>query len=155
MTDDRRLESFEERERLIGLLGQNLHARRAELETLWSEMNGRSGYENLVYRFYHHSFKAFYMQEETAKVAAVLRSVAPESRPLCWMFAELLAAGTGRTFGAESNARWMHEVGPIAAAYLHAHFLLEMAVKVANDPNPDCGVIGYPWATMLALFELR
>jgi hypothetical protein len=49
----------------------------------------------------------------------------------------------------------MEEVGPIAAAYLHARFLLEMATKVAADANPDCGTIGYPWATILSLFDFR
>jgi hypothetical protein len=95
------------------------------------------------------------MQEQTEAIAAGLRSVAPEGRPFCWMFAELLAAGTGRNFTAETNRRWMEEVGPIAAAYLHARFLLEMATKVAADANPDCGTIGYPWATILSLFDFR
>ena len=71
------------------------------------------------------------------------------------MFAELLAAGTGRNFTAETNRRWMEEVGPIAAAYLHARFLLVMATKVAADANPDCGTIGYPCATILSLFDFR
>ena len=35
--------------------------------------------------------------------------------------------------------------------------MIEMAVKVAADPDPDPigGVIGYPWATVLTLFDLR
>ena len=153
MTEKTAILDWDERERLIVVLAENLHARRAELEALLTKINRR--YEDLVYRFYHGSFKAFGMQDETAQMAAALRSVAPERRAFCWMFAELLAAGTGRNFTVETNGRWMEEVGPIVAAYLHARFLLEMATKVAADPNPDCGTIGYPWATILSLFDLR
>jgi predicted Ser/Thr protein kinase len=153
MTEKKAISSWDEREKLIVVLADNLRAKRAELEALLARIN--RDYEDLVYRFYHGSFKAFGMQEETQEIAAAFRSVAPEGRAFCWMFTELLAAGTGRKFTDETNGRWMEEVAPIAAAYLHARFLLEMATKVAADANPDCGTIGYPWATILSLFNLR
>jgi hypothetical protein len=49
----------EEQQRLERLLLERLKRRKAELQTLWEELNGHWGYEDGFYRFYHGSFKVY------------------------------------------------------------------------------------------------
>ena len=50
MTENTAILSWEDRERLIVVLADNLHGKRAELDALLAKINRR--HEDLVYRFY-------------------------------------------------------------------------------------------------------
>src|SRR5258708_3678100 len=101
------------------------------LSELLEQVNGHWGYEDGIYRFYHESFKVFMLQDYTQQTVAALAGIAPESRPFCDFFAEIIAAGTGREFKMEDNQRWVERTTPIVQAFLHAKYFLEMAVKYA------------------------
>lgn len=46
----------------VQVLFQNLHAHLPELETLLVQCSNHWGYEDPIYRYYHHSFKVYSLQ---------------------------------------------------------------------------------------------
>lgn len=148
-----RIYRIEERERLEEELSAALRERHAELRELLERVSGASGYEDPIYRFYHQSLKVFGLQERTVEVVAMLQSLLPGC-PVCTEFREILAVGTGKSFTAESNANWTAHTRPIIEAFLHARFMLEMAVKFAG-PKPPNHALPSGWAALLSLFQIR
>ena len=131
----------------------NLRTHRVELEALLDACSNHWGYEDPVYRFYHQSFKVFALQHQTLNIVQQLSRLAPGS-PMNAQFLDIVAAGTGKTFTLEDNARWAVATRPILEAFFHARFFLEMAARYAaldvpRRPLPS----GY--AALLYLFDLR
>jgi hypothetical protein len=111
------------------------------------------GYEDPVYRFYHQSFKVYFLQQQTEAIVAALAELAPD-RPLNRWFVEIVALGTGREFGIEENARWTEVTRPIVEAFFHARYFLEMAVRYSSLEEPPRPLpSGY--AAVLYLYGLR
>jgi hypothetical protein len=132
---------------------QSLRRDRGELEKLLSECSNHWGYEDPVYRFYHQSFKVFWLQNSTQSIVQKLQALAPD-RPLNPWFAEIVQAGTGKVFKTEDNARWTEVTRPILEAFFHARFFLEMAVRYADLEMPPLALpSGY--AALLYLYGLR
>ena len=84
----------------------NPKVRRPDLKALLEESSSHWGYEDPIYRFYHHSFKVFALQKQTEKIVSALQLLLPT--PL--------------------NARFLQIV--------HARFFLEMAARYADLPIP-------------------
>jgi hypothetical protein len=132
---------------------QNLRRDRAELEKLLAEASNHWGYEDPIYRFYHQSFKVYGLQGTTRAIVERLKALAPDL-PLNPWFAQIVEAGTGKTFEMEANQRWTEETRPILEAFFHARFFLEMAVRYANlEEKP--GLLPSGYAALLYLFGLR
>ena len=110
--------------------------------------------EDIVYRFYHQSFKVYRIQELTAEVAEKLRSLAP-GRPLNSWFEQMLREGTGKEFKLDDNEDWLAITRPMLEAFFHVRYFLEMAVKYGRelDAPPSCMPSG--WAAVLYLYGLR
>ena len=83
----------------------NLWASLPELEKLLRDCQSHWGYEDGIYRFYHHSFKVYTLQETTSAIVAALQSLAPE-RSLNESFIQIVRDGTGKQFEREHNRRW-------------------------------------------------
>src|SRR5450432_3328176 len=72
---ERRLDLRREREaKLLAAIRAGLPA----LEALLAEINDHWAYEDLVYRFYHQSYKIYRAQAEPMRVVAALRALLPE-----------------------------------------------------------------------------
>lgn len=72
------------------------------------------------------------------------------------LFLEVVRVGTGRTFDMKrSNAAWIPETLPITAAFLHAKFFLEIAVRCAKTYDKVSSPLGSDLAALLYLFRLR
>jgi hypothetical protein len=134
------------------LLG-NLKERLPDLRALLEESSRHWGYEDPVYRFYHHSFKVFALQNQTEKIVSALRSLLP-SRPLNARFLQIVGEGTRKEFSPDMNAAWEHNTRPILEAFFHSRFFLEMAVRYADLPAPP-NPLPSGWAALLCLYELR
>ena len=131
----------------------SLASHKTELEELLKKSSDHWGLEDPVYRFYHQSFKVYYLQERTTAIVKLLASLASE-RPLNPWFAAIVAEGTGKTFTPADNARWPEATRPIVEAFFHARFFLEMAVRYAGlDAPPRPLPSGY--AALLYLYGLR
>lgn len=104
------------------------------LESLLDEVNGEWQYEDGIYRFYHQSWKVYYLQSWTERIVEALRALAPH-RPLHEWFQEIVAQGTGRSFETDRHIDWPQATRPILEAFFHARYFLEMAVNGWTTPR--------------------
>lgn len=138
-----------EEERLLA----SLRNRAPDLDALLESCSDHWGFEDPVYRFYHQSFKVFPLQRTTEEIVRLLKELLPGC-PLHPYFAELVAAGTGKAFTVDDNARWTAATRPILEAFFHARYFLEMATRYAHltePPNP----LPSGYAALLELYGLR
>jgi len=146
---------LEEKQRLERILLQNTRHQAAELRRVLESVNSEWCYEDRIYRYYHQSLKAFALQDATREMADALAAIAPEGRPFCGLFGEILQQGTGREFSLADNQHWLERAGPIVQAFFHARYFVEMAVKyaaaLAEPPQP----MPSGWAALLCLYGIR
>lgn len=132
----------------------NLRASHPALETLLRSCESHWGYEDPVYRFYHHSFKVYALQQTTATIVAALQALAPD-RELNESFTTIIRAGTGKTFEPEQSGRWLEVTRPIVEAFFHARYFLEMAVRYGRELERPPLQLPSGWAAFLYLYNLR
>ena len=134
----------------------NIQGRLAELGELLKEMNSHWNYEDKVYRFYHQSFKVYYLQEETKRIVEALRGIAPSGTTFCPEFDEIIQQGAnGKEFESAHNQQWTSHTRPFVEAFFHAKFFLEMAVKYGKELELPPRMMPSGWAAFLYLFDLR
>lgn len=143
---------MDERPETSALLAR-LHEHRNELVALLEKSSSHWGYEDPVYRFYHQSFKVFWVQEQTKAIVRSLEALAPD-RPLNSWFMDIVREGTGKDFRPEDNQTWLPTTRPMLEAFFHARFFLEMAARHATlDAPPNLLPSGY--GALLHLYGLR
>ena len=134
----------------------NIQSRCSELAQLLEEVSSHWVYEDLVYRFYHQSFKVYALQSETKRIVAALQSLAPGASTFCPMFEEIYEAGaSGKQFEMEHNQRWTDNTRVFLEAFFHAKFFLEMAVKYGMELRTAPTTLPSGWAALLCLYNLR
>jgi hypothetical protein len=134
----------------------NIKAKLPELDGLLQEMGSHWEYEDPVYRFYHQSFKVYALQNETKRIVAALRSIAPNGTTFSPMFEEIYQAGASRKhFEPEHNVNWTMHTRPFVEAFFHAKFFLEMAVKYGKELEEPPHMLPSGWAALLCLYNLR
>ena len=109
-----------------------LKAKMPVLEDLFTRMQDRWVGEDCIYRFYHSSYKFFRLQDATLEIVSKLQSIVPE-RELNGYFMAIIQDGTGKSMKRNTNQHWLKETRPIAEAFFHAMYFLEMAVKYGKD----------------------
>jgi hypothetical protein len=134
----------------------NIKAKLPELERLLQEMDSHWEYEDPIYRFYHHSFKVYGLQDKTRKIVDALKDLAPKDVSFCREFEEIIKAGaSGKHFEPEHNMNWAMHTRPFVEAFLHAKFFLEMVVKYGRELEEPPQTLPSGWAAVLCLYELR
>jgi hypothetical protein len=93
-----------ERHGLEAALLSNAHAQHEELKQLLDASSDHWGFEDSVYRFYHQSFKVFWLQQRTDCLLS--------DRPLHPWFLEIVRRGTVKEFATSDNDRWTSWRGP-------------------------------------------
>jgi hypothetical protein len=58
-------------------LFSNLKKELPNLEKLFKKCSGQGGYEDPIYRFYHQSFKAYWLQDTTKEIVETLQALSP------------------------------------------------------------------------------
>jgi len=151
---------MEERHAKHDVLLKNIQDKMPELEVLLEKLSEHS-YEDRMYRFYHHSFKVYWLQELTEEALVILRGISPNEKPK-WsepefdiFFEEIIKEGTGWEHQLNHNQKWTRVTRPIVEAFLHCKYFIEMAVKYGNelDEAPNCLPSG--WAALLELYNIR
>ena len=138
----------------VQALFANLQAQLPELETLLRQCSNHWGYEDPIYRFYHHSFKVYGLQDETVKIVQALQGLAPQLA-LNEQFLRIVAEGTGNRFTPKDNRNCDTVTRPILEAFFHARFFLEMGVKYGKELKAPPLSLPSGWAAVLYLFNLR
>ena len=132
----------------------NIKAHMEELEALLSEMN--ANYEDGIYRFYHQSFKVYWLQHFTIRAAEALRKIAPSETGFCPYFQEILDMGaSGKEFEMSHNRDWTTHTRPMVEAFLHAKYFLEVAVRYGRELDEPLDCLPYGWAALLSLYGIR
>jgi hypothetical protein len=147
------VDELDDREEVRELL-MNLQAQLPALEKLLTLCSSHWGYEDPIYRFYHHSFKVYGLQDQTSKIVQVLQGLAPQL-PLNERFMRIVAEGTGKIFKPEDNRNWEAVTRPMLEAFFHARFFLEMAVKYGKEIKSPPLSMPSGWAALLYLYNLR
>lgn len=148
---DEATSTFESELRRDGELLARLKSDLPALEILLAKASEHWVYEDLVYRFYHQSFKVYSLQGITQEIVDALRKHG-ELNP--W-FVQIVAEGTGKTFGLEHNKRWLEVTRPIVEAFFHARYFLEMAVRYAKELDEAPQMLPSGWAAVLCLYNIR
>lgn len=135
---------------LLSRIKTNLDA----LEATLSMCNDTWVYEDYIYRFWHHSFKVYQLQQSTTKIVDVLRRTGGDLQLHPW-FEEIVLAGCNKTFDLSHNKDWLTHAKPIVDAFLHARFMLEMVVKYGRELDELPTVLPSGWAAVLTLYQIR
>jgi len=147
------LSSEERRAREVILL-KNIKRDLPALTRLSEKAESHWGSEDLIYRFYHQSFKVFAIQSLTTKIVDALRALLPEAVLDEW-FTDIISEGTEKQFSDEMNARWDAATRPLLEAFFHANYFLKMTIKYGNELNDPPQTLPSGWAAVLCLFNLR
>lgn len=116
--------------------------------------------EDMLYRFYHGSFKVYKLQETTKKIVEILSLLDPkDNKQLCSFFAEIVIASMAvGEWKVKHNSEWTKHTRPIVEAFLHAQYFLAMAVKYGtmfkSRKTPPTSLPS-GWASLLILYGLR
>ena len=138
--------------RLERLLLTRLKEQQPALHEMLVKLSGYY-FEDGFYRFYHGSFKVYGVEASTVAAVELLKKLMPE-RKLNLQFEEIIRDGTGKDFDQKANEDWTGETRPLLEAFAHAKFMVEMAVRYADLPEPPQPMpSGY--AALLYLFDLR
>jgi hypothetical protein len=134
----------------VKLLFSNLKKEQTNLTDLLANLD----YENPIYRFYHHSFKVYFIQSQTIEIVEKLKALLPDREMNKW-FVSIIDNGTGKEFKREDNNNWLEVTRPMVEAFFHARYFLEMAVKYASELEYPPNSLPNGWALFLYLYNLR
>ena len=150
----RALKRRENIEELYKKLLSNIKAKLPELEALLKEISGEWAEIDCIYRYYHTSFKVYYIQNYTIKMVDMFKSIAPDDYPLNEDFMEIIKGGTGKEFEMKHNQEWGKHTRPLLEAFFHAKYFLSMIVRYSDlEEIPHCLPSGV--AGLLYLYNLR
>ena len=147
---------FDNIHKLNGILLHNIKKNLPKLEALLVEINKDYNYGDLFYRFYHGSFKVYWIQNLTEKIVKILKEMAPENMTkFDSYFEEILKEGTGKRFKSNHNKAWTKHTRPMLEAFCHAKYFLEQAIIFGKELKgvPTCLPSG--WAGLLCFYNLR
>jgi hypothetical protein len=145
---------IEERRVLEETLLRNMKAQMPDLRALLKECDGHWGSEDLVYRFYHQSFKVYSIQHLTEQIVTALKGLLPDHLLDGW-FMTIVEEGTGRTFERSHNKDWPVHTRPMLEAYWHARYMLGMVVRYGEQLETPLQELPSGWAALLCLYGLR
>lgn len=129
-----------------------------EAETMLANSHSHWGGEDPFYRFFHGSFKVYYVQSQTEKIARFLGR-AGDASFAAWKLnsqvARLLENGTGKGFEPSHNTAWETHTKPILDAFLYLREFLAMAVKYAKELSEASNSLPSGWASLLYYYGKR
>ncbi len=127
-----------------------------ELRQLLDEINDHWCYEDLIYRFYHQSFKVYQIQKYTRKILEAFKKLAPKEGRIHPFLEVILKEGASeKQFDYEHNKDWLNHTRPMVEAFLHMRYFLEMAIKYGEKLESAPRRLPSGWAGLLYLFLLR
>jgi len=134
----------------------NIKKELPELKELYKKHSDHWNYEDMVYRFYHQSYKVYYVQSQTIQIVLKLKELAPEGVVFNNFFDEILEEGAAsKKFKDSHNKSWLKHTRPMIEAFMHARFFLEMAIKYGEELEKAPQSLPSGWAALLYFYNLR
>jgi hypothetical protein len=122
-------------------------------------LNRKIGIENMVYRFYHSSFKVYDVQLVTERIVKLFCDIGKcQLHDLNPFYIEIVSEGIRKKFDSSHNIRWTHETRPLLEAFFHSYYLLEMMAKHGSEMDPKkepTASLKEGWASVLYLYKIR
>lgn len=137
----------------IDALFLRIKARLPKLESVARDLEEIE--ENGIYRFYHGSYKVFYLQDPVKEAFTLIKEIGGESDPPNFEYARIIEAGTAHQFTATTNENWEAETKPILEAFWHTKYFVNMMVKYGKELEKVERALQPGMAAVLYLFELR
>ena len=137
-------------ERLLSVLKKNL----PDLEKIQDRIRNFEVYEEGAYRFYHQSYKVYFLQGYTREISSFFVRLLP-GVPMNDWFLKIVEEGTKGIFNDSHNSDWLAHTRPILEAFFHAKYFMEMAVRCAKDLEGVPELLPYEWASLLYLYNAR
>lgn len=135
-----------DQQKLLDDIKLNLH----DLESLYGELNLFK--DEVMYRFYHQSFKVFRYQSLAKWTIEVLSKINPNLNK--W-FLEIVEKGTGKEFDLKMNDNWLKETAPIVEAFWHCHYFIHAIISCGQRLKVVPELLDSEWAAILYLYNSR
>ena len=130
-----------------------LKSSRAEIEMHLNHF--RREEPDLIYRFYHQSFKVFILNGLTKNSVEFFKKLAPTGCTLNGWFIEIADNGLSKQFSDDTNQNWFQETLPVLQAFWHCRYFLEQMLAAADELDQAPQMLPSGWATVLYLYDLR
>ena len=143
------------------ILSKNIQSHLKELEDCLNKIVKSEGvYEGRIYRFYHYSFKVYWLKESVKEIVNLLKKINPnKNNKFCDLFEEILRdCEKVGDWELKHNDEWSKNTRPIVEAFLHSKYFLEMAVICGREQKQEGfpeGGIYQRWASLLELYNIR
>jgi hypothetical protein len=111
--------------------------------------------EDLVYRFYHQSFKVFFISNLLQEAKTFFENLAPDSEGLNAWFTEIIDTALAKRFTERTNENWRVEIQPVLEAFWHCKYFLEQMDKYGKELDESPQILPSGWAAVLYLYNLR
>ena len=147
-----------EQTRKMNLLLKNIKKHMPELEKMMEKVTDHWDYEDRIYRYYHGSFKVYYLQETTKSIVKLLSKISPnkDKTKFCELFQIILNEGCAdKEWKHEHNSEWAKHTRPFLEAFFHAKYFLEMAIKYGKKYEEAPQMLDSGYAALLCLYNLR
>jgi hypothetical protein len=145
----RQKEAQDRRNKLLENIKSN-EPRIATLLTRFEELE-----PDLVYRFYHQSFKVFIGVSMIEQARDLFLQLAPPTATLNGCFLSITDLATSKEFGDRTNEIWREETQPILEAFWHSKYFLTQMVISARELETEPEMMPSGWAAILYLYNLR
>lgn len=133
---------------------ENIKNHRADVESLFKTFKREE--PDLVYRFYHQSFKVFTMVDLVRHAADLFQRISPDSVDLNDLFDSITSEALGKSFDTnETNSKWLAETMPILQGFWHSKYFLEQMLVAADELEETPEILPSGWAAVLYLYNLR
>lgn len=133
----------------------NIKTNIVELKNVYTKILDHWVYEDLIYRYYHQSYKVYYIQDYTKQIVDVLMKCAPESTEMNSDFKRIFEAGQSIKFKSSHNQNWDKHTKPLLEAFFHAKYFLEMIIKYGEKYETAPEELDSGWASVLYFYNLR
>jgi hypothetical protein len=157
MISDEQRKIFEEQTRKGDILLSNIKRERQNLEKILALTEDHWGEEDMIYRFYHGSFKVYRIQGLTEMIYDSLQKISPhkDKNILNQEYRKIIQRSRNQK---QSNNICLENCGPILEAFFHSKYFLEMAVKCGKRYSRHKHIpqrVYSGWAALLELYGIR
>lgn len=146
--------AFKQRLALADKLLVNIKENRANIERKLASIG--TWEPDIVYRFYHHSFKVFDGKRIVESSVKFFEEISPNDAALNSWFKTIIDEALSKEFDWDkTNPIWLEETRPILEAIWHSRYFLEQMLVAADTLETAPEILPYGWAAVLYLYDLR
>lgn len=144
----------EERHALAVKLLEKIKEHNAEIDSLYALFQRLE--PEIVYRFYHQSFKVYTATSLIKQARELFERLSPDAQPLNSWYLHIADTAISKKFdSAKSNQIWLEETRPIVEAFWHSKHFLQHMIESADELETAPQLLPYGWAGVLYLYDLR